>query len=100
MSETYVITLHVCEGRSERFLALLKPVLEAMRDEKTFVRAALHVDPERPDIFQLHETWTDRDDVLKVQLHRPYRTAWHAALEDLLARPREIQVWDPIWLSP
>ena len=100
MSETYVITFHVREGRSERFLALLKPVLEAMRDEKTFVRAALHVDPERPDVFQLHETWADRDDVLKVQLHRPYRAAWHAALEDLLARPREIQVWDPIWLNP
>jgi quinol monooxygenase YgiN len=31
--------------------------------------------------------------VLDVQLHRPYRQAWHAALPDLLAAPREISVW-------
>jgi quinol monooxygenase YgiN len=99
MSETYVINFHVRPGQRERFLALLEPVLEAMRQEATFVRAALHFDPENADLFQLHETWTDRDNVLNVQLHRPYRAAWHAALEELLERPREIQIWKPIWLD-
>lgn len=56
------------------------------------MRAMLHVDAERPDRFQLHETWTDREDVMKVQLNRRYRAAWHAALDDLLERPREIEV--------
>ncbi len=99
MSETYVITFHVRSAQRERFLALLMPVLEAMRHEATFVCAALHVDPDHPDLFQLHETWTDRDDVVKVQLNRPYREAWHAALEDLLERPRDIRIWKPIWPS-
>lgn len=96
MSETYVITFHVKPGQAGRFRALLDPVLDAMRHEATFVHAALHVDPERPNVFQLHETWTDRADLLEVQLHRPYRAEWHAALEDLLEVPREIQVWQPL----
>lgn len=96
MSETYVITFHVRPGQADRFRALLDPVLDAMRHEASFVHAALHADPERPDVFQLHETWTDRADVLEVQLHRPYRAEWHAALDGLLAKPREIRVWRPL----
>lgn len=91
--ETYVITFHVRPGMAERFRALLDPVIDAMRHEATFVHAALHVDPERPDVFQLHETWTDREDVLNVQLHRAYRAEWHAALDELLVKPRQIQTW-------
>lgn len=93
MRETYVITFCVKPDQVARFRALLDPVLDAMRHEATFVHAALHVDPERPNRFQLHETWTDRADVLNVQLHRPYREEWHAALEDLLEAPREIGTW-------
>jgi quinol monooxygenase YgiN len=68
VSETYVITFHVKPDQRERFRALLDPVLDAMRHEETFVHAALHVDAERPYVFQLHETWTDRQDVLEIQL--------------------------------
>lgn len=93
MSETYTITFDVKPDRRERFLALLNPVLDAMRHEATFVRASLHVDPENPNRFALHETWTDRNDVLNVQLNRPYRADWHAALDDLLERPRDIAIW-------
>lgn len=100
MTETYVITFHVKPDQRERFRALLDPVLDAMRHEATFVCAALHVDPARPEVFQLHETWTDRKDVLEVQLHRPYRAAWHAALDELLAQPREIQIWTLLRADP
>ncbi|MET0550981.1 MAG: antibiotic biosynthesis monooxygenase [Xanthomonas sp.] len=93
LPETYVITFHVKADQVDRFRALLDPVLDAMRHERTFVRAALHVDPERPNVFQLHETWTDRDDVLHVQLHRRYRRQWHAALDDMLSAPRHIAIW-------
>ena len=93
VTETYVITFQVKPSEREKFTALLAPVLDAMRHETTFERASLHVDPEDANRFQLHETWKDRRDVLEVQLRRPYRTAWHAALDDLLERPREIAVW-------
>lgn len=91
--ETYVITFHVREDQIGRFRSLLEPVLDAMRHEASFVRAALHVDSERPNVFQLHETWTDREDVLNVQLHRPYRAEWHAELDSLLSAPRVIGIW-------
>lgn len=99
MRETYVITFHVKPDRIDRFHMLLEPVLDAMRHEATFVHAALHFDPEQPNVFQLHETWTDRADVLNVQLHRPYRAAWHAALDDLLEAPREIRTWQLLRLD-
>lgn len=93
MPETYAITFHVHPAQRTRFRELLDGVLEAMRHEASFVCAQLHDDPDDPDIFCLHETWADRDDVLNVQLHRPYRAAWNAALPDLLAKPREIRIW-------
>lgn len=73
MSETYVITFQVRPDQRERFRALLDPVLDAMRHEATFEGASLHVDPDDENRFQLHETWKDRQDVLEVQLTRPYR---------------------------
>jgi quinol monooxygenase YgiN len=79
---------------------LLEPVLDAMRLETTFVRAALHVDPDNRNRFQLHETWTDPDDVINVQLKRPYRSDWHAALDELLAQPRDIAAWRPLRADP
>lgn len=93
MSETYVITFQVRPSERERFCSLLNGVLDAMRHEATFVHAALHIHPEDANRFQLHETWSDRNDVIKVQLNRPYRAAWHEALDEILERPREIQIW-------
>lgn len=91
-----VVVLCVKPGREEEFLALLHPVLDAMRHEASFVEAALHRDPEDPSRFMLHETWADRDDLVEVQMKRPYRDAYWARLPELLAAPREVQVWQPL----
>ncbi len=91
--ETYVITFHVLPDQVGLFLALLDPVVHAMRHEPTFVRYTLHVDPERSNVFQLHETWTDRADVLNVQLNRPYRAAFHENIDALLVEPRHVAIW-------
>ena len=96
MSETYVITFQVRPEQRARFLGLLNPVLDAMRHEPTFERASLHVDPDDENRFQLHETWKDRNDVLEVQLKRPYRDDWHAGLDEILERPRDVQIWLPL----
>lgn len=93
MSETYIITFQVRPDQRDRFRALLDPVLDAMRHEATFESASLHVDPDDENRFQLHETWKDRQDVLEVQLKRPYRSEWHAALDEILERPREVRIW-------
>jgi quinol monooxygenase YgiN len=96
MDVTYLITFSVAKGQRRRFLELLEGVLDAMRGESMFVNATLHIDPENEDRYLLHETWRDHQDVIDVQLKRPYREAWHKALPELLDRPREVSVWRPL----
>ena len=93
MPVTYVIRFQVVPGRREQFLDLLQGVLDAMRAEPTFHEAILHEDPASDHRFMLYETWESHEDVLNVQLHRPYRRAWHAALPDLLQADRDISIW-------
>ena len=96
MSVTYLIEFDVKPTERERFLSLLNGVLDAMPHEAMFVNAALHADPENDTRFLLHETWQSHEDVLTVQLARPYREEWHAALPDLLAAERKISIWQPL----
>ncbi|MCB4822288.1 putative quinol monooxygenase [Roseicella aerolata] len=93
---TILITLQVRPGREAEFLGLLAPVLNAMRHEPTFINTILHQDPEDPCRFLLYETWTDRRDLVEVQMQRPYRAALNARLPDLLAEPRRIEVWQAL----
>lgn len=96
MSVTYLIEFNVKPAERERFLSLLEGVLDTMRSEANFRNATLHRDPVDDRRFLLHETWADHEDVLNVQLHRPYRAAWHAALPELLEAPRKVSVWEPM----
>lgn len=83
-------------GCAEAFMDLLTPVLDAMRHETTFINAVLHRDPEDANRFMLYETWADLQDVIEVQIGRPYRQAFWDRLPDLLAEPRRIGTWQPI----
>ena len=96
MPVTYVIKFRVVPGQREEFLKLLGSVLDAMRHEPTFREAVLHRDPASEHRFLLYETWESHDDVLSVQLARPYRRAWHDALPRLLACDRDIEIWEPL----
>lgn len=96
MSVTYVIRFAVRPEKRERFLALLEGVLDAMRSEPMFHEAMLHRDPDDENRLLLYETWEDHEDVLTVQLQRPYREAFHQALDEMLAAPRDITIWQPV----
>lgn len=96
MPVTYLLEFHVKPPEVARFRSLLGEVLDAMRHEENFVAAALSVDPEDEAHFLLHETWADHDDVVSVQLARPYRAAWHAALPKLLETDRIVSIWSPV----
>jgi len=80
MSVTYVVKFQVVPGKYDAFLALLTLVLDEMRHESTFVEAVLHADPDDANRLMLYETWADHDNVVNVQLLRPYREAFHEAL--------------------
>ncbi|WAJ26104.1 putative quinol monooxygenase [Antarcticirhabdus aurantiaca] len=96
MSVAYLIEFQVREDQRGRFLSLLADVLDAMKQEATYCSATLHEDPGDPSRFLLHEVWTDHEDVVNVQIHRPYRQDWHAALPELLEGERRIEVWQPV----
>lgn len=96
MPVTYLIKFEVLPDQRERFLELLDGVLDAMRGEPMFHEASLHIDPEDESRFMLCETWEDHDDVVNVQIGRPYRAQFHAALDEMLAAPRDITIWRPL----
>jgi quinol monooxygenase YgiN len=96
MAITYVIKFTVRAEQRVEFLRLLNDVLDAMRHEPMFHEAILHRDPENENRFMLYETWEDHEDVLEVQLHRPYRKAWHDALPTLIIGERDIAIWQPL----
>nr|BBH87923.1 antibiotic biosynthesis monooxygenase [Thermosporothrix sp. COM3] len=96
MPVTYVIIFHVVPERRAQFLELLNGVLDAMRSEPMFHEAVLHHDPASDNRFMLYETWESHEDVIGVQLLRPYRQAWHEALPTLLEQERDITIWEPL----
>jgi quinol monooxygenase YgiN len=96
MPVTYLIKFQVVPERRDQFLGLLEGVLDAMREEPTFHEAVLHQDPESEHRFMLYETWESHEDVVNVQLHRPYRRAWHEALPTVLKQERDITIWEPL----
>jgi quinol monooxygenase YgiN len=46
--------------------------------------------------MMLYETWESHEDVVTVQLQRPYRKKWHDALAEMLREPRDISIWCPL----
>ena len=96
MPVTYVIKFEVVPEKRDEFLELLNSVLDAMRGEPMFHRAILHQDPASANRFMLYETWESHEDVLAVQVNRPYREAWNRALPELLSEPRDISIWEPM----
>lgn len=96
MAVTYTILFDVKPEQDERFRALLDGVLDAMREEPMFLDASLHRDTVVEHRYMLCETWNDHQDVVEVQLARPYRAEWHESLPDLLAQPRIVGMWHPI----
>jgi quinol monooxygenase YgiN len=90
------VSLRLRPGALPETLALLGPVLDAMRHEPSFINAVLHRDPDDPTHLMLYETWADLDDLRTTQMRRPYRAAYEARLPALLATPREARIWRPL----
>ena len=91
-----IVSIHVKPGCEAEFQALLTPLLDAMRDESTFINAVLHRDAEDPTRFMLYETWASREDLVEVQLKRAYRRAYEARLPELVREPRQAHCFQPM----
>ena len=93
---TFVITFLLKPDDIGEFENLLGQVLDAMRAETTFINAVLHRDADQPEKFMLYETWADLDDVLDVQIHRPYRQTYWNRLPSLVVETQKIETWYPV----
>jgi quinol monooxygenase YgiN len=91
-----VVSYHVKHGHEAEYLALVNPVIDAMRHEKTFINTVLNQDPEDPTLFMVYETWADKKDFLEVQMKREYRKPYEARLLEILRTPRTMQFWQPL----
>ena len=69
-------------------------VFDAMRHEPTFIHATLARDPDNPAKFLLYETWSDRRDLLEVQMKRDYRKALIDRVGAILVAPPQMKFWE------
>lgn len=44
----------------------------------------------------LFKSWSNHEDVLNVQMKKDYRKEWQAAMPELLARPRDVTIWEAV----
>ena len=100
MAVAYLIRFHIVPEKRARFLELIGGVLDSMRAEPMFHLATLHRHPDNDNRMMLYEVWEDHEDVLTVQLLRPYREVWHRELDELLVEPRDVSIWSPVRADP
>lgn len=92
---TFVITFNIKPEHRDEFHTLLGEVLDAMRNEPTFINAVLHRDAQDPAKVMLYETWADYDDVVNTQVQREYRKPYWDRLPELLVETQRIETWYP-----
>ncbi len=93
MSDTvsFVVTLSAKPEASVRMRELLFEVVNAMAKEPDFINTWVHEDLNDPNTVILYETWAcSKEQFLAKHLSKPYRQAYEAVLQDLLAKPRTI----------
>jgi len=96
MSVTYVVEFEVRPEKLSLFSQLLRDVLDRMRHESTFIEAKLLRNPEHLNAFKLVETWANHDNVVQVQIQRPYRAELNSRFDELLASPRKVSTWEEV----
>ena len=93
---TLIVTVPIRPGMEDEYLAILHPVLDAMRHESTFLHTAVHRGADDPGLFVLYETWRNREDFFSVQRNRPYRAEHESRLPELLRAPRTMAVFETL----
>jgi len=93
MSQHVLLSQHVVlyirfktrDGRKDEFRRHLYTLVEAMKDEPSFVKAIIHDDPDHPNDIVIYETWQGtRASWLHNELTKPYRAAYEKTLAELL----------------
>jgi quinol monooxygenase YgiN len=88
----FFVNFDVRPGREQEFRGVLDPLLDTMRAESRFVNYFLLQHETVPNRFVIYETWLGTpEEFLKIEMPRPYRQEYEAAVQGVLAKPREVE---------
>jgi len=93
----FYVKLHVKPECIEEWKDAVKQMIALMSEEETFETCYLHQDTQDTSLFTLYERWSEPsvDAFLKNQT-KPYRKEYDAKLSNLLQRPRETSILQPL----
>ena len=89
-----LISVDVKPGFEKEYLGLVEPIFDAMRHEPSFVNAALSRDPGNPSKFLVYETWSDKDDLIEIQMKRDYRKPFLDRVGDIVTSAPRMEFWE------
>lgn len=91
------VQLQIRPERIDAWRDAFQTIADAMAQEDAFIACHLHRDATDPTLFTLYERWAEPsvEAFLQNQM-KPYRVAYEAALVDMLQRPRQAQVLEPL----
>ena len=93
----FYVRLWVKPDRVDEWLSAVKPLIEQMSRESSFVSCYMHRDANDATQFTLYERWREPSvEAFLANQATPYRAAYEALLPDLLQRPREPAVLLPL----
>ena len=79
-------------GKEREFRNVLDPLLDTMSKETRFVNYFLLQHEKDPSRFAIYETWLGTaEEFQAVEMPRPYRQDYEAAVTGVLAKPREVE---------
>ena len=88
----FFVNFDVKPGQEQEFRGVLDPLLDTMSAEARFVNYFLLQHETVPNRFTIYETWLGTaEEFLAVEMPRPYRQEYEAAVESVLTRPREVE---------
>lgn len=91
-----LVYIHVKLECVAEFKQILNRVAGAAKAEASLISNIAHQDPEDETKFMLWEMWADQQEFFEVQMLREYRKPYETRLVELLAEPREVQIWNPL----
>ena len=88
---SFIVKLPTRPEKREQMRAMLFSITDSMAREPDFINAWVHEDLADPDTLVVYESWAcSRDTFMAHHLAAPYRSAYEAALPELLSAPRTI----------
>ncbi|GAM33818.1 hypothetical protein TCE0_013r00994 [Talaromyces pinophilus] len=97
------VTITIDPKDKDAFLTALKPTFDAVKAEPLNLFFEISYDEKNPGVFKLIESWNCTSEyIMSTQLQKDYYKPYRAAVEPLLLKPFEVQIFNRLgseWAS-